>query len=170
MNELNKNSVSLAGEFAVLSQLALRGFDANLTLGNTKSVDILVSDPRTGKMFKLEVKTSFAGKPSHSKMFGHTLAWMMSEKHEKISDPNLFYCFVNIEKETNVFRFFIVPSDVVANYVKNQHAYWLQNTHELTQKDLEIPMRNFRIGVDDDGYQILTPLSKEYEDNWNFYN
>lgn len=168
MFELNKNSVSLAGEFAVLSQLTLRGFDANLTLGNTKSVDILASDPKTGKMFKLEVKTSYAGKPSHSKMFGHTLSWMMGEKHEKIFDPNLFYCFVNIEKETNLFRFFIVPSKVVANYVKNQHEYWLQNTEGLTQKDLDITMRNFRIGVDNDGYQIPTPLSKDYEDNWNF--
>lgn len=168
MFELNKNSVSLAGEFAVLSQLTLRGFDANLTLGNTKSVDILASDSRTGKMFKLEVKTSYAGKPSHSKMFGHTLSWMMNKKHERISDPNLFYCFVNIEKETSLFRFFIVPSNVVANYVKKQHEYWLQNTDGLSQKDLNITMRNFRIGVDVDGYKIKTPLSKDYEDHWHF--
>jgi hypothetical protein len=31
---LDKNLRSLAGEFAVLSQLALRGIDANLTLGH----------------------------------------------------------------------------------------------------------------------------------------
>jgi hypothetical protein len=43
MSAISKNQVSLAGEFAVLSQLALRGFDANMTLGNTKGVDILVS-------------------------------------------------------------------------------------------------------------------------------
>ena len=54
----NPNSIALAGEFATLAQLALRGFDANLTLGNTKNVDILVSDPRSGKMYKLEVKTT----------------------------------------------------------------------------------------------------------------
>ena len=36
----NNNQVSLAGEFAVLSQLFFRGFDASLTLGNTKGVDI----------------------------------------------------------------------------------------------------------------------------------
>ena len=39
--KISHNQVSLAGEFAVLSQLALRGYDANLTLGNTKGVDIL---------------------------------------------------------------------------------------------------------------------------------
>ena len=37
------NRTALAGEFAVLSQLALCGYDANMTLGNTKSVDILVA-------------------------------------------------------------------------------------------------------------------------------
>jgi len=46
--KINRNSVSLAGEFAALSQLALRGYDANMTLvGRTKSVDILVSNPAT---------------------------------------------------------------------------------------------------------------------------
>ncbi len=55
--ELSNNSISLAGEFAVLSQLALRGFDANMTLGNTKGVDILLSHQETGKMAKVEVKT-----------------------------------------------------------------------------------------------------------------
>jgi len=40
MIKIPNNSVSLAGEFAVLSQLALRGYDANMTLGHTKGVDI----------------------------------------------------------------------------------------------------------------------------------
>ena len=47
LTRINRNSVSLAGEFAALSQLALRGYDANMTLGRTKSVDILVSNPAT---------------------------------------------------------------------------------------------------------------------------
>jgi hypothetical protein len=62
MNELDKDTIALAGEFAVRSQLALQGlqgYDANMTLGHTKSVDILVSDPMTKKMFKLEVKTKY---------------------------------------------------------------------------------------------------------------
>ena len=58
MKGTNNNSVSLAGEFAVLSQLALREYDANMTLGRTKSVDILLSDPANLKMYKLEVKRS----------------------------------------------------------------------------------------------------------------
>ena len=63
---ISKNSVAIAGEFAVLSQLSLRGFDANMTLGHTKGVDILVSDPEKNKMFKVASKligaTSFISK------------------------------------------------------------------------------------------------------------
>lgn len=165
---LNKNSVALAGEFAVLSQLTLRGYDANMTLGHTKGVDILVSDPNSDKMFRVEVKTSFAGKPSRSKLFGYTLSWMMMEKHEIIIDSNLFYCFVNIERETNIFRFFIVPSKVVADYVAKQHKFWLQAKPSLSKKEKDIPMRQFRIGLEEVSYQIQTPLAKDYENKWNF--
>ena len=49
-------------------------------------------------MFKLEVKTSYDKKPVVSKLFGRTLSWVMGDKHEKIDDPRLFYCFTNIEK------------------------------------------------------------------------
>ncbi len=107
MPTINTNSVSLAGEFAVLSQLALRGFDANLTLGRTKSVDILDSDPKTGKMYQLEVKTNYTNtrrKPVASKIFGKYISdWIMSKKHEDIISPTLFYCFVNISKDTSHF-------------------------------------------------------------------
>jgi len=55
MRKKDNNSVSLAGEFAALSKLALQGYDANITLGRTKNVDILVSHPGTKKMYRLEV-------------------------------------------------------------------------------------------------------------------
>src|SRR5207244_1026714 len=84
---ITSNSIALAGEFAVLSQLALRGYDANMTLGHTKHVDILVSSPATGKMYKLEVKTNYQNtrnEPHVSKVHGKIASdWMMSERKEK---------------------------------------------------------------------------------------
>lgn len=165
--ELAKNSVSLAGEFAVLSQLALRGFDANLTLGRTKSVDILVSCPKTGKMTKLEVKTNYRSSRSaggSSALFGKFVsAWIMNEKHEKWVEPNLFYCFVNIAQEGQALRFFIVPSKVVAHYAKEQHRLWLdaKESHSRNNK-----MRTFRIGLKSEKYPVATPTAEEYENNW----
>jgi hypothetical protein len=168
MTKIGHNSVALAGEFAVLSQLALRGFDANMTLGNTKSVDILVADPLTENMFKLEVKTHANHRPSLSTLFGHTLDWILSEKHESIIASNLFYVFVSIAKEAQFFRFFIVPSDVVAKYVQEQTKYWLATRIKEVRGDNKIRM--FRIGIDDvqQNYPIYTPLAKDYENRWDF--
>jgi len=166
---IDNNAVSLAGDFAVLSQLSLRGYDANMTLGRTKSVDILVSDPGTGRMLKLEVKTSYKSGGSaggNTKLFGkYESAWIMGEKHEVIRDPDLFYCFVNIGEDTKQFRFFIVPSEVVADYVKGQHQLWLNadKGHSRTNR-----MRTFRIGLESEKYPFPTPTAKKYEDNWEF--
>lgn len=166
-DKLNSNSVSLAGEFAVLSQLALRGFDANMTLGHTKGVDILASNSRTGKMFKIEVKTSYDRKPSRSKLFGYTLSWIMAQKHENVIDKELYFCFVNIERTSNSFRFFIVPNDVVSEYVERQHNFW-QERDGGTHPHIETKMRNFRIGLswEQSEYTINTPLSSKYENSW----
>jgi hypothetical protein len=137
-SKIGPNSVSLAGEFAVLSQLALRGYDANMTLGNTKRVDILVSHPRTLKMFQLEVKTNFKSerkKPRQSKIHGVFLSdWIMHKEHETVTAANLFYCFVNIGRNTNSFKFYIVPSKVVAKYVREEHALWLKVSKKIGKK------------------------------------
>ena len=143
------NSIALAGEFAVLSQLALGGYDANLTLGHTKNVDILVSDPSSGHMYRLEVKTTGyrragGGAGKRSQLFGYNYEWLLSQKHENIVEPSLFYCFVNITgDEGTSFRFFIVPSKVVAAYVKAQHRFWL----DQDPKHNDSSMRIFRLVI-----------------------
>jgi hypothetical protein len=124
MSVISKNQVSLAGEFAVLSQLALRGFDANMTLGNTKGVDILLSHPETAK---------------------------------------LFYCFVGIAENTQVFDFFVVPSVVVAKFVAESHRYWL--AADPTHRDTT--MRLFMLGNKDDRYPIEMPAAEDYRARWD---
>ena len=171
MKKLNSTNVSLAGEFAVLSQLiALRGYAANMTLGNTKGIDILVADAEGGRMLKLEVKTNYQGggsEGSKSKDFGNFVsAWIMGEKHEQLSDPSLFFCFVNISRETKSFKFYIVPSAVVANYVRRQHQHWLAGATKGKRKDTT--MRKFRLGRSSEEYPIPTPTVEQYEDNWDF--
>lgn len=138
-----------------------------MTLGNTKSVDILLTNPITGNMFKIEVKTHYRNNSTQSKTFGHTLSWMMSQKHEEINDPSLYYVFVNVTHNTNNMRYFVVPSEVVAQYVKENHAYWLKTGEERGVKDSN--MRNFRIGLDETEYALPTPLAKKYEDKWDYF-
>ena len=121
-------------------------------------------------MFKLEVKTTYKGShslPSNSKLFGYSeSAWMMKEGHENIKDKNLFYCFVNIHKDTNLFSFYIVPSKVVAKYVKDEHTLWIKTDSESKRKDGS--MRMFRFGKKGEKYRIKTPLPEDYKNNWNF--
>ena len=94
---MDKTLIGLAGECYVLAQLAHRGLIGTLTLGNTKGVDILVSNPELSTLHKLEVKTS-QQPPRRETLFGkgRFRTWTMSEKHERMKDPRLFYCFVNL--------------------------------------------------------------------------
>jgi len=169
-NKINPNAVSLAGEFAVLSQLALHGYDASMTLGRTKGVDILISDPKKNRMYKLEVKTNLKNiraEPAHSKMFGEIVSeWIMNAKHESIVDPDLFYCFVNIERGAGRFHFYIVPSKIVAKYVKKEHEFW--HKKHRRRKNNATNMRLFRIGLKGCSYKIKTPTKEQCENNWNF--
>jgi hypothetical protein len=145
--KLDKNNISLAGEFAALAQLALNGFVANMTLGRAKGIDILVLNPDTDRMLKLEVKTSL--KP---------LRWMMNEKHENCSDADLFFCFVNVTSD-NGFRFFVVPSAVVADYLTRSHKHWA----DIKERKHASTMRFFIVG---DASPIQAPPVEQYEDNW----
>ena len=76
--KLDKTQIGLTGEYYVLAQLSARGFVATLTLGNTKGVDILVTNQEINKLFKVEVKTS-TNKPSNAKHFSKkkTYHWTM---------------------------------------------------------------------------------------------
>lgn len=51
----NKETVGLAGEYAVASELCKRGFYSQLTLGNHKKTDILVETE--SKLFRVSVKS-----------------------------------------------------------------------------------------------------------------
>jgi len=171
MNELDKNTIALAGEFAVLSQLALHGYDANMTLGHTKNFDIFVSHPKTRKMFKLEVKTKYrksSKKSTESKLFGEVVGkWMMHRKHETINDPTLFYCFAIFCKPTSTFQFYIVPSKVVAKYVREEHQLFLREKRKEGKKGKDTGIRMFRLGFKNKRYRIVTPLAENYN-NWSF--
>ncbi len=172
MRKKDNNSVSLAGEFAVLSQLALHRYDANMTLGHTKGVDILVSHPKTKKMYRLEVKTKYRTSPKEvhiSKVFGTVKGgWMMDKKHEKVNDSLLFFCFVLINAVKSTSQFYIVPNSVVAKYVKEEHELFLREKNKKGKKGKDTKIRIFRLGCEGHKYPIPTPLAERYENNWEF--
>ena len=47
----------MAGEFLTVGKLFKRGYQASVTLGNAKSVDVFVYNTETNKSFNVQVKT-----------------------------------------------------------------------------------------------------------------
>jgi len=123
------------------------------------------------KRYEVEVKTNLEkrNRPSETKLYGKVVTdWQMSEKHETIMSPSLFYCFVHINScrgADYTFRHFIVPSKIVAAYVKAQHSFWLDA--DKAHRDNE--RRLFRIGMPSErNISLPTPMAEKYENNWGF--
>ena len=102
-------------------------------------------------------------------IFGKIVSdWRMSKKHESAAAANLFYCFVNISRKTNLFKFYIIPSDIVARYVREAHALWLSESRSVGKNPKDTDIRAFRIGLKGEKYMIPTPSREQYEKNWEF--
>ena len=130
-----------------MPRLFLEGYEATLTLGNTKGIDILIYNPKNNKQFKVEVKTSTT--ISNECLFGgKVISWFMNKKHQIITDPTLIYCFVYINKTTKGYRIFFVPSKDIAEYCKWSHQHWLKSEHKKKVKDSD--MRRFLVKSEDE--------------------
>ncbi len=57
-SHLERTLISLTGEYAVASQLCLRGYQASLTLKNFPKVDVLAYNPKNRRTIPIQVKTS----------------------------------------------------------------------------------------------------------------
>lgn len=142
------NNIGLAGEFYALHRLFLEGYEATLTLGNTKGIDILFYNPRNGKQFKIEVKTSttLANLKVFREEYGENyMKWMMNKKHESYIDKkNLVYCFVFIDKNKKEEpRIFFLDPQSVGMRVRWLNKTWLHGKHKNKVKNGE--MRDFII-------------------------
>lgn len=148
VNVMGSNTTGLAGEFYVMHRLFLEDYEATLTLGNTKGIDILLYNPRNDKQFKVEVKTSTttANLKIFRKEYGQQyMKWMMGKKHEDFIDKkNLVYCFVFINKNKKESpRIFFFSPEEVGMRVRWLNKTWLHGEHKMEVKDGE--MRDFII-------------------------
>ncbi len=167
------NYRSLAGEFLVLAELALRRIDGTLTLGHTKGIDVLVHNPDTGRTFKVEVKTT--GKDTErEKPFGKNYAWLTSRMAGDRHDADLVYAFVHLGggiAKPRVRRFFIVPATEVATYVRWSHRRHVRVVKH--RRNPESAMRKFRIPVGEPTGAL--PQSwrdgrwRQWENNWAIF-
>jgi len=114
--KLDSILTGVAGEYFVAAELAKRGYIASINLKNTRGIDILASNKDASKSVGIQVKTTRY----------NVYYWMLNEKAEDYYADNLFYVFVNLKGQSQRPDFFIVPSKVVARYIKRSHKKWLK--------------------------------------------
>ncbi len=124
----------VAGEYFVAAELTKRGYIASITLKNTKGIDVLVSNKNAKKLVGIQVKST---------RYYNVNYWMLNEKAEKFYGDNLFYVFVNLKPEDQRPDFYIVPSKVVARYIKRSNRNWLKRLSKSGKKHKANPIRKF---------------------------
>lgn len=124
----------VSGEYFVAAELSRRGYISSVTLKNTKGIDILVCNESASKTLGVQVKTNQINKRE----------WVLNNKAEDIVDKGIFYVFVNIFDLESLPEFYIVPSSVVAEFVKNEHKKWLAAPGKRGQSHNDSSMRKFK--------------------------
>jgi len=107
-----------AAEHYVMSQLLRRNMIAALAPAGVPDADIIVSDRLGSALAAVQVKAR--------REIGTDGGWHMSIKHETMSRPLLFYCFVDFGRElSDATRCWILPSETVATVLTISHQAWL---------------------------------------------
>ena len=96
---MDSQMTAMAGEFLTAGKLFKRGCQVSVTYGNAKSVDLLVLNPKTKKVFKVQVKTQLRKN-----------AFFLSR--EALEDVDVVV-FVRLNADDADEQFFIIPSAVM---------------------------------------------------------
>ena len=113
---MDRTTIGLAGEFFVMGELLRRGYRASLTFGNTKTIDIHVSND-TGKTLRFQVKTKSA-KPTrtgHSKWTIGSKSWQVDRGEQQ----RLFYVFVLLPPGGMPPKYYIARAEDVVSQTKD---------------------------------------------------
>ena len=141
-----------AGEYYVMIELLRRGLIAALAPAGVPNCDIIVTDEIGDRLCAIQVKSRNST--------GNDNGWHMGKKHETLTSPTLFYCFVDfgLGRESGPFTY-VVPAAVVAKTLADCHQAWLNQQGKKGQQRKDGDMR--RMLPD---YSHLK--SGEYESGW----
>lgn len=134
MEKISGIQSGVSGEYFVAAELSRRGYMCSITLKNTKGIDVLVSNDNSNKLLGVQVKTNNSNRK----------AWVLNKKAEEISEDNFVYVFTNLKELGQLPDYYIVPSKIVAEYIKKEHHDWLKTPGKSGQAHRENDMRMFR--------------------------
>lgn len=144
----NKISTGNAGEYFVAGELERHGFTSAVPMSNTKDFDILaINRDNPEKQFAIQVKTTIKKQKE----------WQLSKKNENLKGKNIIYFFVSLN-DLDIPEYHIVPSQVVAETIKNGHEEWLKTPGRNGQKHNDTAIRKF------------SDKNDKYLNNWECLN
>ena len=114
---MSNHNTGTSGEFYVLSMLLRLGFEAYLTLGNTKALDIVYY--RSGVRYTIDVKTT---EYDADFIFGNTTVASAAAYLAALSVPNHFYVFVSYNDRmtdpTALPSCYVIPSSGLGSVIR----------------------------------------------------
>lgn len=129
--KIDKNLIGAAGEHLVLSRLLEQGILASPAPRATRKADILVNPLDSGLPKLIQVKSTL--------YTGSRLKWFMGDKHELISDKDMFYCFVSLNSQNS--QAYVIPAKIVSKAVETSHRIWLNTPGKKGQAHNDSKMR-----------------------------
>ena len=160
--EYDKAFIRSAGEHYVLARIAKElAIPAGLAPENTKDIDILAIHPSCESPIRIQVKTRTEGKATDE-------GWMMSKKHEDITDKDLFYVFVTLPTkwtDQEQPQTYIMPAKKVAEILKKTHQDWLRTPGQKGQAHKDTTMRRIKPSYKESP-DIPSNWLEEYKDKW----
>ncbi|MFZ5534605.1 MAG: hypothetical protein ACOY3M_00395 [Patescibacteria group bacterium] len=149
------------GLFNIIEQFFFHGYSTEIKPTNGSRITMVVRGTQ-GTVSTVSIMYTDAG-ILNSKIFGKCLTWILSKKDEDRTDDSYFYVFVHFDKSTYKYRYFIVPNNVVTQYLYYEHKAWME-TKGATK---ESTVRTFRLGLFYEEYNFNVPMAGSYEDKWN---
>ena len=153
MNNKSRALTGITGAYFVAAELSRQECIATLTSRNTEGIDILASNIDGSKMVSIQVKTSAANNRN-----SFVRSWHMSKKLENVMSKSLFYVFVDLNGGNKKPDYYIVPSKVVADYIRITHQEWLKKPSKTGKQHVDTDMRFFEIYDDKE--------AEKYHNKW----
>jgi len=124
--KVKKNNLGLAGEFMVAGKLLRMNYDASITFGMTKRLDIIYHDPKTGKTGQVQVKSAQQNSKNPNKNGFTILTASFNElkKRGKELVGNLPYVCVFFASDGTERYFVVPPEDVLRILLRRFEEYY----------------------------------------------
>lgn len=152
----DKSSRGNASQFFIAGELCRRGYSAVVTLGNTPNVDILCSNQKGTRFAHIQVKTFVPGRRTCS----------VGMKAMKNVGPTFFWVLggIPLAESDRPFEYYIIPSEVMAKNVSEEHDLWLSTPGNKGQAHRDNRIRTVHLPP----YKSLTGWDiSTFRDRWD---